>query len=95
MLIVFGLAPLVDLHLAEGADDDGLMGLVQGQHMEDVAERIDLRPHRARQDQLPAEHVLPFAFLGRQAQVLDAGADLVVIAVGGVVANGQSHTASR
>ncbi|MNT35978.1 hypothetical protein D3C72_1720320 [compost metagenome] len=95
MLVVLGLALLVDLHLAAGADDDGLMRLVQGQHMEDVAEGVDLRPHRARQGQLPAEHVLSFAFLRRQAQVLDAGSNLVVIAVGGVVANGQSHTASR
>ncbi len=93
--IVLGFAALVDLHLATGGDDDGLMGLVQGQHVEDVAVWVQLRAHRAWQVQLPAQHVLSLAVVGGQAQVLDARANLVVVAIGGFVADGQFHTASR
>ena len=85
----------VDINLPARADDDRLVGLIQGQHMQDVAKRIQLRPHRARQVELPAEHVLALTVVGCQAQVLDAGSHLIFVVIGGVVTDGESHTASR
>ena len=92
---MFGLAQFIDLHHAPGANDDGVMGLVQGEHMQDITEGVHLGPHRAWQVELPAQHVLALAVMGCQAQVLDAGAHLVFVVVGGVVADGESHAASR
>ena len=45
--------------------------------------------------QLPADHPLARAFLWSQAQVLNTRAHLVVVVVGGVVADRESHTTSR
>ncbi|MCY1374012.1 hypothetical protein D9M69_613230 [compost metagenome] len=95
LALVFGLTQFVDIDLATGTDDDRLMGLVHGQHMQDVAERIELRPHWTRQVELPAEHVLALAVVGGQAQILDARPHLVFVVIGGFVANGKSHAASR
>ena len=95
LAFVFGLAQFIDLHHAPGANDDGVMGLVQREHMQDVAERVHLRPHRAWKVELPAQHVLALAVMRGQAQVLDAGAHLVFVVVGSVVADGESHAASR
>jgi len=95
LALVFGLAQFVDVYLATGTDDDGVMGLVQGQHMQDVAEWVHLRTYRARQVELPTDDVLALAVVGRKAQVLNAGANLVFIVVGGFVADGESHAASR
>ncbi len=61
---MLGLAQFVDIHLATGANDDGIVGFVQGQHMQDIAERVDLGTHRAWQFQLPAEYVLALAIVG-------------------------------
>ena len=80
---------------AARADHQRLVRLVQGQHMQDVAVGVALRAHRARQVELPADHPLARAFLWSQAQVLDARAHLVVVVVGGVVADRESHTTSR
>jgi hypothetical protein len=95
LVLMFGLAQLVDIHLTTGADDDGIVGFIQSQHMQDVTERVHLRPHRAWQVELPAKYVLAFAVVGRQAQILDAGTYLVFVVVGGFVADGESHAASR
>ncbi|MCY1440809.1 hypothetical protein D9M71_570980 [compost metagenome] len=90
-----GLACFIDIDLAAGADDDRVMGLVQGQHMQNVAERVHLCAYRARQVELPTQYLLALAVVRRQTQILDAGAYLVFIVVGGFVANSQSHAASR
>jgi hypothetical protein len=95
LALVFGLARDIDLDLAAGADEDGCMGLIHGQHVQDVAVRVELGAHRARQLELPVEHALALAVVRGQAQVLDARAHLVFVVIGGVVADGQSHTTSR
>src|SRR5690606_41511154 len=56
-----------------------------------ISVRVLLGDYLARQIQGPAEDLLAGAVLGRQAQILNAGAHLVFVAVGGVVADGQSH----
>ncbi|MNJ81125.1 hypothetical protein D3C77_797800 [compost metagenome] len=63
--------------------------------MQHVAIGVELAAHLARHVHLPVDDPLALAVLGREAQELDAGAHLVGIAVGGVVANGQFHTTSR
>ncbi|MNP12344.1 hypothetical protein D3C76_1045730 [compost metagenome] len=95
LAFMFRLTQLVDVDLAAGANDDRLVGLVHGQHMQDVAERIKLRTHRPRQVELPAEHVLALAVVGGQPQVLDARPHLILVVIGGLVAYGKSHAASR
>ncbi|MNP54344.1 hypothetical protein D3C76_1488900 [compost metagenome] len=92
---MLGFTRRIDIHLSAGADDDRFVGFVQGQYVKDVAERIQLRPHRPGQIQLPAQHMLAFAVVGRQAQVLDAGAHLIFIVVGRFVADRESHMTSR
>lgn len=95
LAIVLHLALLVDLDQAVGGDQDRLMRFVQGQDVQDVAVRIAQRPRRARQVQAPIDHVLALAVLRGQAQVLDAGAHPVFVAIGGVVGDRESHAASR
>ena len=92
---MLGLAGFVDLHLAAGADDDGLVRLVQGQHVQNVAVGVELSVHRARQIKLPAEYLLALAVMRGQAQVLDTRAYLVIVAVGGVMTDRESHATSR
>lgn len=71
------------------------MGLVHGQHVQDIAVGIELAAHQAWQLQVPFEDLLALAVLRGQAQELDAGADFIGVAVGGVVAYGKFHTTSR
>ena len=84
LAIVLHLALLVDLDQAVGGDQDRLMRFVQGQDMQDVAVRIAQRAPGAA-GQAPIDHVLALAVLRGQAQVLDAGAHPVFVAIGGVV----------
>ncbi|MNN54942.1 hypothetical protein D3C81_1697890 [compost metagenome] len=93
--VLLALVAVVDLHVPVGGDDDGLVRFVEGQHVQDVAVGIAQRVGRARQLQLPVEHTLAMAFLRGQAQVLDARAHLVFVAIGGVVMDRESHAASR
>jgi hypothetical protein len=93
--LVLGLAGFVDFHLATGADDDGLVRFIQGQHMQDVAVRIELGMHRSRQVELPAQYLLAFTVVRGQTQVLDARAHLIIVTVGGVMADRESHATSR
>ncbi|MNN08038.1 hypothetical protein D3C81_1208810 [compost metagenome] len=88
-------AALVDLHMAVRADDHGLVRLVEGQYVKDVAVSVAHGLRRLRQLQLPVEHALARAVLRGQAQVLDARAHAVGVAIGGVVMDGKFHTASR
>ncbi|MNE80275.1 hypothetical protein D3C80_1768290 [compost metagenome] len=81
--------------MALGGDDNGLVRLLEGQHVQDVAVGVAQRVGRARQLQLPVEHALAMGFLRGQAQVLDARAHLVFVAIGGVVMDRESHAASR
>ncbi len=83
--VAFTVAVLVDFHHAPGADDDRVMGLVEGQHMQNIAVGVDLRAHRMGQVELPVEHMLVRAFQRSQAQILDAAAHFVGVVVGGVV----------
>ncbi|MNP06752.1 hypothetical protein D3C76_987490 [compost metagenome] len=89
------LALRVDLYLAAGGQCQMPVGFVQGQHMEDVAIRVDLAFDPAGQVQLPFVDALALTAAWRQAQELDAVADIACVAVGSVVANGQFHTTSR
>ena len=95
LALVLGFAQFVDVDLTTGADDDRFVRFVHGQHVQDVAERIELRAHRPRQVELPTEHVLALAVMGGQSQVLDARAHLIFVVIGGLVANRKSHAASR
>jgi hypothetical protein len=63
LALMLGLAQFVDIDLTTGADDDRFVRFVHGQHVQDVAERIELRAHRPRQVELPTD-VLALAVMG-------------------------------
>src|SRR5690606_5155541 len=78
LAFMLGFALFVDFHLTTGTDDDRFMGLVHGQHVQDIAERINLRTHRPWQSELPAKDLLALAVVWRQTQILNTGADLIL-----------------
>ncbi|MNP51488.1 hypothetical protein D3C76_1458110 [compost metagenome] len=92
---MLGFAAFIDVDQTARTDHQIRVRLFQAQYVEDIAVRVQLRTHWAWQVQLPRQYVLTLAVMRRQAQVLNAGAHLVFIVVGGFMANRQSHTASR
>src|SRR5690606_4639864 len=95
LALVLGLAGFVDVYLAAGANNDGLVRLVQGEHVQEVALGFGLCMLRPRQVELPSASLLALAVMRGQAQVLAARAHRIVVMVGGVMADRESHATSR